>query len=204
MAAVIKIDGKLYFRGSDGVEFFDMTTEMKTGHSYSRFDINEEDSEPVSGEEAISVFEFLFKEADEIDKICKLLYEQFGANGVYAYANKKGITDWRHCSQCESSVPVFKDSCLVCGHDLHGVVHVTEEPNDNDDELLLTAFPKGKAFVFKAKRNTDSNFPGFSIYVNGQLVTIVEYDALQDSLRTIAYKEEKDEPDTIIDFFKKE
>mgnify|MGYP003466456162 CR=1 len=201
MAKVIKIEGKLYFKGDENNEFFDMTTEMKTGHSYSRYDLDEDDSEMVTGEEAISVFEFLFK--GEVDKICQLIYEQFGQSGIYTYANKKGITDWRHCSQCDCAVPVFKNDCLVCGQNLEGKVHITEEHDENHD-LSLIAFPNGKTFEFKAKRNIDPNFPGFSIYVNGQLITIVEYDALQESLRTIAYKQDKDEPDTIIDFFKKE
>jgi hypothetical protein len=61
------------------------------------------------------------KKLIHITVICKGIYEEKGAAGVYAYMNKymkehpNPNTKYKYCTGCEGQTPHFGDDCLVCG-----------------------------------------------------------------------------------------
>ena len=48
--------------------------------------------------------------------------------------------------------------------------------------------------------NAESDYPGVSVYLNGELVSITEYNSDTNRVRTIAYTELDDEPAHIVDY----
>ena len=49
----------------------------------------------------------------------------------------------------------------------------------------------------------DTNYPGVSVYLNGDLVSVTEYNSDTERVRTIAYTNNDDEPASITDFNKR-
>lgn len=50
------------------------------------------------------------------------------------------------------------------------------------------------------KNKDDNAFPGVEILLDGELVAIVEYSSINETLRTIAYTQDIDEPISIVDY----
>lgn len=59
-----KINGKVYLKGDfnqeeNAYEYFDMTTEIETGHSYSQYIFDDAELERATDEERTSVIEYI-------------------------------------------------------------------------------------------------------------------------------------------------
>lgn len=67
------------------------------------------------------------------------------------------------------------------------------------EEAINIETPIGRLRVIP---NEDSDYPGFNIYFNGELVSSTEYNSDTNRIRTIAYTELNDEPAHIIDYNK--
>lgn len=129
------------------------------------------------------------KEGQRHIKACQNLHEATGPSAVYDYANRNNITDWRECKGCETATPVADNTCLVCGGDLTGRPHVTEQTSDKIPTLtfLNDKATNGK-LVFTAVKRTDPLFPGIDILVNGEHVATVEFSSVENEIRTLAWK----------------
>jgi len=128
-----------------------------------------------------------------------------GPSAVYSYANKEGITDWRHCKGCEADTPTADDTCLVCFGNQEGRLHVTEarEVETEGDEKFEVKFQiKGKTYVLSAHQRTDPNFPGIDINVNGDTAVVVEYTSTDEEIKIRTYTKESDEPVTNLTYEK--
>ena len=50
-----------------------------------------------------------------ITTTAELIYESRGMDGVFDYAKAIGITKYANCPHCDTEVPRFDGTCLVCG-----------------------------------------------------------------------------------------
>lgn len=57
--------------------------------------------------------------------------------------------------------------------------------------------------VLEVMDSKDTNYPGVSVYLNGDLVSVTEYNSDTERVRTIAYTNNDDEPASITDFNKR-
>lgn len=57
--------------------------------------------------------------------------------------------------------------------------------------------------VLEVVESKDTNYPGISVYLNGDLVSKTEYNSNIERVRTIAYTNNEDEPASITDYNKR-
>lgn len=57
--------------------------------------------------------------------------------------------------------------------------------------------------VLEVMSTQDTNYPGVSVYLNGELVSATEYNSDTERVRTIAYTNAEDEPASITDYNKR-
>lgn len=57
--------------------------------------------------------------------------------------------------------------------------------------------------VFRIVPSADTNYPGVSVYLNGELVSKTEYSSDTERVRTIAYSSNYDEPVAITNYNKR-
>lgn len=57
--------------------------------------------------------------------------------------------------------------------------------------------------VLEVMDSKDTNYPGVSVYLNGELVSVTEYNSDTEHVRTIAYTNAEDEPASITDYNKR-
>ena len=61
------------------------------------------------------------KKLKHLTVICREIYEEKGASGVYTYMNKymeehpNPNTKYKYCKGCEGQTPHFSNECLICG-----------------------------------------------------------------------------------------
>lgn len=60
------------------------------------------------------------KLADSTREICEILYEKYGSEQVYNYANQI-LLHYDQCKQCEANTPTISDkdlcTCALCGQE---------------------------------------------------------------------------------------
>lgn len=130
-------------------------------------------------------------------KACRKLYEDIGPSAVYNYANKHKLRDYRFCKSCAVHTPTLNHSCLVCGSDLslEMIEGITSLPTAGI-RLHNTDAKEPIEFVFGT--NTDPNYPGLKLTVNGQTAVILEYDTIKKQIRIHTYTEKSDEPVSLV------
>jgi hypothetical protein len=53
-----------------------------------------------------------------IEKICGLIYEEYGQGAVISFADSIGWDVWQVCEPCEYESPILDNACLVCGSEV--------------------------------------------------------------------------------------
>lgn len=127
-------------------------------------------------------------------KACRKLYEDIGPSAVYDYATKHKLTESRYCRPCETDTPTHNNCCLLCGTDnsLEIINAAVSNLPTAGIRLHNTGAKEPIEFVFGI--NTDPNYPGLKLTVNGQTAVILEYDSVMEAIRIHTYADKADEP----------